>query len=64
MKAIIKWRGQKKIVDVKIDVGKSFESERLIYLVKDYCVFVSGDQTYHLSLDGIRNYEELEEACA
>jgi len=63
-KAVIKWRGKKKITNMKVRSPRQGQSKKLVYLAVDYCIYLTAEHTYPLSLDGLRNFEELKEACA
>ena len=61
--AVIKWRGEKKVVKVRIG-AKRERGLRMIYFCEDYCMYLSSDYVYPLSIDGLRSYSELKESCS
>ena len=60
--AVIKWNGQKTIVQVKVDHKRTREQNKIIYYAIGYEVYLTKEQVYPLSVDIMRDYKELEEA--
>ena len=63
IQAVIKWRGEKKIVSIRIGATRE-RGSRMTYFCEDYCMYLSSDYVYPLRLDGIRSYTELKESCS
>lgn len=63
IQAVIKWRGEKKIVSLRIGAMRE-RNLRMIYFCEEYCMYLNSDYVYPLSIDGLRSYTELKDSCS